>query len=203
MAMAQQEMPDVAATEPDESRSTAAVLPLHRAPTPERLRRRLGGSSVDRRPLVLPKAIGIISDDLEANVTMLPLQNIARSRQEQSVTVANLVFAEEGVECRRTTIPLRQVAESLADILCGRTGTIVLPTCPGVSMVYGLEDVMADLNSVGGRVSQGDNINHRTNLLTLVPRSRPRARRNGQADRKPCNDRVRCRDCERAPRNQE
>jgi hypothetical protein len=203
MAMAQQEMPDVAATEPDESRSTAAVLPLHRAQTPERRRGRLGGSSVDRRPLVLPKAIRIISDDLETNVTVLPLEKIARSRQEQSVTLDNLVFAGEGVERRRTTIPLRQVTESLGDILCGRSGTIVLPTCHGVSLAYGLEDVMAELNSVGGRVSQGDNINHRTNLLTLVPRSRQRARRSGQADCKPCNDHVRCRDCERAPRNQE
>jgi hypothetical protein len=50
MAMAQQVMPDVAATEPDESRSTAAVLPLRsasdRAESTERLHGWLGLSSL-------------------------------------------------------------------------------------------------------------------------------------------------------------
>jgi anti-anti-sigma factor len=116
---------------------------------------------MDRRALVLPKAIRIICDDLEANVTALPL-NMARWRQEQAVRVDNLVSAGTGVERRRTTVPLRQVRESLGNILCDRSGTIVLPTWHGASMVYGLEDLMAALHWVGDRVSQGDSINHQT-----------------------------------------
>jgi hypothetical protein len=76
MAMAQQVMPDVAATEPDESRSTAAVLPLRaasdRTESTELLHGWLGLSSMQRRALeALAKEIRIVSDDVEANVTGL------------------------------------------------------------------------------------------------------------------------------------
>jgi methyl-accepting chemotaxis protein len=174
MAMAQQVMPDVAATEPDESRSTAAVLPLRsasdRAESTELLRGWLGLSSAQRRALeALAKEIGIVSDDVEANVTVLSeqFQNIARLSQEQSATVDNLVAAVQGVELEGETIPLQQVAESLGNTLSGLIEKIVLLSSRGVSMVYGLEDLMGELSSVEGSVSQIDKINHQTNLLAL------------------------------------
>jgi methyl-accepting chemotaxis protein len=188
MTMVQQAVPDVAATEPGETRTTAAVLALR--PTVDHLEATdllhgwLGLSSVQRRALeALVKEIRIVSDDVETNVVAISeqFQNIARSSQDQSATVENMVSAVQGVEIDDELIPLEQVAQSLGDTLSGLIAKIVLLSSRGVSMVYGLEDVMTEIRSVETSVGQIDKINQQTNLLAL--NAKIEAARAGEAGR--------------------
>jgi methyl-accepting chemotaxis protein len=175
MAMVQQQaMSEVAVTEPEKPRATAAVLALRTAvghvEAIDLLHGWLGLSSVQRRALeALVNEIGIVSIDVETNIGALSeqFQSIAKSSQEQSVTVGDMVSAVQGVELDNAVIPLQEVAESLSSTISGLIEKILLLSSRGMSMVYSLEDLIEQLSLVEGSVSQIEKINQQTNLLAL------------------------------------
>lgn len=136
----------------------------------ELLHRWLGLSSVQRRALeALIGEIKIVSDDVEANVEGIAsrLMNMAATTREQTETVQGLVAAVRTVEVEGEMLPLPEVASSLGDTLSELIEKVVQLSSRGVSMIYGLDDVLEELKSVEGSLKQIDKINHQTRLLAL------------------------------------
>jgi methyl-accepting chemotaxis protein len=141
-----------------------------RAVARDLLRRWLGLSVMQQRALhALVDEIRLISAHIETNVDGLAsrFQNIAATTREQTATVQGLVASAPGVPVEGGVVALPELAGGLADTLSALIEKIVLLSSRGVSMVWALDDVRAELQSVEGSISEIDRINQKTRLLAL------------------------------------
>lgn len=130
----------------------------------------LGLSAVQKRALeALIHEINIVSAHVESSVHGLSerFQSIAATARQQSATVSELAANIHEVQFDGKMVPLPEIAGSLGNILSGMIEKVIQVSSRGVSMVYALDGVLAELKSIEGIIAQIDNINRQTNLLAL------------------------------------
>jgi methyl-accepting chemotaxis protein len=138
----------------------------------ELIRRRLGLDEVQCRALeALMREVGLVSDLIEANVDSLSsrFQGIAENARTQTATIEKITrTAQNSINNTAVDeIPLSAMAENIADSFSDLISKIVYLSSRGVSMVYTLDDVIAELKSVDRTIVHIDKINNQTNLLAL------------------------------------
>lgn len=127
-------------------------------------------------PEVQHRALAAVMDELsrlsaliEENATGVStqFQGIAENTTRQTETIQSLISSTTGIEVNGKIMPLTEVASGLQDSLGSLVGKIIFLSSRGMTMVYALEDVLAEMSSVTECVGQIDKINSRTNLLAL------------------------------------
>lgn len=144
----------------------------------------LGLSAVQKRALeALVNEVNIVSSHVESSVRDLSasFQNIAATAHEQSTIVSELAVGVEQVEYDGSKISLSEIAASLSDKLSEMVAKVINVSSRGVSMVYALDTVLGELQSIEGSIGQIDKINRQTNLLAL--NAKIEAARAGEAGR--------------------
>ncbi len=150
----------------------------------ESLGRWLGLSALQQRALeTLVGEIDDVSGYVEANIQSISekFQGIAESTREQAETVRDLVSVNRMLEVDGEAMTLPQLASRVGDMLSGVIQKMIHLSSRSVSMVYSLDDVLAELKLVDGSLAQIDTINHQTNLLAL--NAKIEAARAGEAGR--------------------
>src|SRR5579871_2986488 len=115
------------------------------------LGRWLGLSSVQQRALeALAGEIHGVSHDVETNVQAIcdKFQGIARTTRDQASSVLDLVSSTRLVEIDGETMTLAQLATKVGDTLSEVLGKLIQLSSRSVSMVYSLDDVIAELKLV-------------------------------------------------------
>ena len=144
----------------------------------------LGLSRTQRRALeALVAELDTASTDVEGSVSDLTgrFQSIASKTREQARSVQEIAQLTNSVAVEGEVIPLTEFAEGLGTTLADLIERIIHLSSRSVSMVYTLDDVMAELTDVDKSVQQIDKINYQTNLLAL--NAKIEAARAGEAGR--------------------
>jgi methyl-accepting chemotaxis protein len=136
------------------------------------IRHRLGLDEAQSRALdALVEEVSLVSDLVESNVQTLSsrFQQIAQNANSQTATIEKIT--ETARQSRNSQnaqpIPLNSLANSISDAFSDLISKIAYLSSRGVSMVYTLDDVMAELRTVDKTILQIDKINSQTNLLAL------------------------------------
>ena len=157
---------------------------LNKEPAVDLLDRWLGLSRTQRRALeALVAELDTASTDVEGSVSDLTgrFHSIASKTREQARSVQEIAELTNSVVVEGEVIPLTDFAEGLGTTLADLIERIIHLSSRSVSMVYTLDDVMAELKDVDKSVQQIDKINYQTNLLAL--NAKIEAARAGEAGR--------------------
>lgn len=150
------------------------------------IRHRLGLDEAQAKALdALVEEVGLVSDLVESNVQTLSsrFQQIARNANSQTATIEKITETARASRDpqKPQPIPLNSLANSISDAFSDLISKIAYLSSRGVSMVYTLDDVMAELRTVDKTILQIDKINSQTNLLAL--NAKIEAARAGEAGR--------------------
>lgn len=113
--------------------------------------------------------IGSVSRLVENSATGVSnqFQGIANESMKHSELVRTMAGSGSTIEFGGETIPLRDVADGLRSALTELIGKIFFLSSRGMSMVYSLEDVIAEMKLVTASISQIERITSRTTMLAL------------------------------------
>ncbi|WP_237152693.1 methyl-accepting chemotaxis protein [Oryzibacter oryziterrae] len=134
------------------------------------LSRWLGLSEFQQRTLgSIIQEVSQVSTEMQGSIEGISgrIQNIATRSREQVETVRHLSETANRVEFHGESVPIDAIAASLGETLSELIEKIIYLSSRGVSMVYTLDDVFADLKTVEGSVTRIDQINRQTRLLAL------------------------------------
>jgi methyl-accepting chemotaxis protein len=134
------------------------------------LSRWLGLSEFQQRTLgSIVQEVNQVAGEMQGGVEGISgrIQNIATRSREQVETVRHLSENANLVEFHGESVPIGTIAASLGETLSELIEKIIYLSSRGVSMVYTLDDVLADLKTVEGSVTRIDQINRQTRLLAL------------------------------------
>lgn len=136
------------------------------------IRHRLGLDEAQSRALdALVEEVSLVSDLVESSVQTLSsrFQQIARNAHSQTATIEKITDVARQSRISQTSqpIPLSSLANSIGDAFSDLISKIAYLSSRGVSMVYTLDDVMAELRTVDKTILQIEKINSHTNLLAL------------------------------------
>ncbi len=134
------------------------------------LEQRLNLTPVQRRALEgLVGEIGFVSHLMERNTSELAdrFQIMATTAKEQTDHISELSRAALDVDVDGDAVPVKTVLDDLGTSFADLIQQIVFLSSRGVSMVYALDDVLGELESVEGSIGEIDRINRQTNLLAL------------------------------------
>lgn len=171
---------------PDAASSAAGAADMRFDQARDVIQRRLGLDAVQSKALdALMTEIGLVSDLIETNVDNLSarFQGIALNARTQTRTIEKIAeSARQSLDGNSIeSQPLATVANSISDAFSDLISKIVYLSSRGVTMVYTLDDVIAELKTVDKTILQIDKINSQTNLLAL--NAKIEAARAGEAGR--------------------
>ena len=113
--------------------------------------------------------ISIASDLVEDSTVELSgrFQNLATNAQNQTQVIQEIVELAQGIEVEGERIAMTDVPAILENLLDDVVEKILFMSKQAVSIVYALDDVIANVNDVEGCIKEIDSINKQTNLLAL------------------------------------
>lgn len=111
-------------------------------------------------------ALSSLIEDNAAGVSQQFL-GIAANTTRQTEIIQSLISDTSQIEINGEAFTLSDVASGLQDSMSSLVGKILFLSSRGMTMVYALEDVMAEMREVTASISQIEKINSRTNLLAL------------------------------------
>ncbi len=113
--------------------------------------------------------ISIASDLVEESTDDLSgrFRNLATNAQSQTQVIQEIVELAQGFEVEGEHIAMTDVPGILGRLLDDVVEKILFMSKQAVSIVYALDDVIANVNDVEGCIKEIDSINKQTNLLAL------------------------------------
>lgn len=160
----------------DRSASEVAIIaeatdpPLDNEQAIEMLSRWLGLSRTQRRALsawteeldVVDSHVERSIDELSSSFRVMAETALAQSRQADA-----LVAACQTLNLGDREVSMAEAAQIIDDYLTGMVNRIVQISTQGISIVFALDDVVRDLESIEELIADVDEINKQTNLLAI------------------------------------
>ncbi|MGO9476066.1 MAG: methyl-accepting chemotaxis protein [Rhodomicrobium sp.] len=117
----------------------------------------------------LARELSRTSQDVESSVQGVSnkLQHLALAARTQTETVQGLMTSLKSIDLNGESVSLSELAASLGETLSLLVRKIINLSSRSVAMVYALDDVQGEIKSMQDSIAQIEQINRRTNLLSL------------------------------------
>jgi len=139
----------------------------------EFLARWISLSETQRKALgIVMDEIGLVSDLVETNITDISsrFQELALNTQKQSASIGDMIEGAQNIEYDGNVFDMTGVIKTVDQHLTTMISKIIDTSKHGVSVVYALDDVTADVQKVERLIGDIEGINKQTNLLALNAR---------------------------------